>query len=238
MAEEKFGGFRQFLRKFGKKPSVVEGLIYQVSQYKAFLGERQKTLDLAVEQDLLEYAESLEAQRSGSAKESMRGVALYYQYSGNSVLADGAYRIRERAISQTRKVFKLNDFQGVDPETIHRLVAIGIVNVEQMLEAGKTLLLRQILAEETGISLSSIIELVKLSDLSRLAGVKNIRARLYYEAGVDTPEAIAQWEPEALHLMLVAYVERTGFKGIPPLPKEVLSTVEAAKRLPKIVDYS
>jgi len=58
VAEEKFGGFRQFLRKFGKKPSVVEGLIYQVSQYKAFLGERQKTLDLAAEQDLLEYVEA------------------------------------------------------------------------------------------------------------------------------------------------------------------------------------
>jgi len=33
------------------------------------------------------------------------------------------------------------------------------------------------------------------------------------------------------------YVRKVGFKGIPPLPKEVKYTTEAAKKLPKLVEY-
>jgi hypothetical protein len=46
---------------------------------------------------------------------------------------------------------------------------------------------------------------------------------------------MAEWEPEALRLMVVQYVERTGFEGVPPLPKEVSSTVANASHLPKVV---
>jgi len=55
-------------------------------------------------------------------------------------------------------------------------------------------------------------------------------------AGVDTPEAIAQWEPETLRMILIEFVARTGFGGITPLPKEVLRTTERLRRLTKIVE--
>lgn len=77
-----------------------------------------------------------------------------------------------------------------------------------------------------------------LHKAQRSAGV---RARLYYAAGVDSVEKFAAsrkdtgtvWEPELLRLMVTAYVERTGFEGVPPLPKEVSSTIANARRLPK-----
>jgi hypothetical protein len=97
---------------------------------------------------------------------------------------------------------------------------------------------RATLAKEVGISEEVILELVKLSDLARLPGVKGIRARLYYDAGVDTVEKMAGWKPEALLTMMADYVERTGFKGIAPLPKEVSSTIANARRLPRVVDWS
>jgi hypothetical protein len=53
---------------------------------------------------------------------------------------------------------------------------------------------------------------------------------------VDSVEKMAAWEPEALRIMVMRYAERTGFDGIPPLPKEVSSTVENAKKLPKILE--
>ncbi len=81
-----------------------------------------------------------------------------------------------------------------------------------------------------------ILELVRLSDLARLPGVKGIRARLYYEAGVTGVEKMAEWEPEALRRMVTEFVERTGFDGIPPLPKEVSSTVANARKLHAIVE--
>lgn len=59
---------------------------------------------------------------------------------------------------------------------------------------------------------------------------------MYYDAGVDSVEKLASWEPEALRLMVTAYVERTGLEGIPPLPKEVSSTVANAQKLSRLVE--
>jgi hypothetical protein len=48
---------------------------------------------------------------------------------------------------------------------------------------------------------------------------------------------MAAWEPEALLALTAEYVERTGFDGIAPLPKEVSSTIANAKRLLRVVEY-
>jgi hypothetical protein len=133
--------------------------------------------------------------------------------------------------------FKLRDFRGISNEAIAKLEARRIKNAEQLLVAGRTKAQRAALARETGISDDLLLELVKLSDLARLPGVKGIRARLYYDAGVDCVEKMAGWEPEALRVMVGAYVERTGFDGIPPLPKEVSSTIANARKLPKVIEF-
>ena len=132
--------------------------------------------------------------------------------------------------------FRLKEFRGVNPEYIGRPEARGIKSAEQMLTAGRTKRQRTTLARETSIPEDAILELVKLSDLARLPGVKGIRARLYYDAGVDSIEKMANWEPEALRTMVMEYVERMGFDGIPPLPKEVSSTVANARKLPKMAE--
>jgi hypothetical protein len=75
------------------------------------------------------------------------------------------------------------------------------------------------------LTVDSITELVKLSDLARIPGLKKVRARLYYNAGLDTVEKIAHWNPEEMRRMLCQFIKRTGFKGIAPLPKESASTV-------------
>jgi len=106
-----------------------------------------------------------------------------------------------------------------------------------MLEAGKTPDNRKKLSKQTGIPLKTILELVKLSDLSRLGAIKSVRARLYYDAGLDTPDKFTKWKMEDLRKMLVEFVERTGFDGIAPLPKELNNAIEAAKRLPRAVQY-
>lgn len=131
--------------------------------------------------------------------------------------------------------FKLREFRGVNPAYIQKLESHGLKHAGQMLFAGQTKAQRTALAKETGIPEAALLELVKLSDLARLPGVKGIRARLYYDAGVDTVQKMAGWEPEALRKMVAAYVETTGFDGIPPLPKEVSSTIANAQNLSKLV---
>lgn len=56
-----------------------------------------------------------------------------------------------------------------------------------------------------------ILEYLKLSDLSRLGGLKGVRARLYYDSGVDTLDKLSSWDPEELRPMLIDFVRRTGF---------------------------
>ena len=133
--------------------------------------------------------------------------------------------------------FPLRDFRGVNAAHIAKLEALGIKKAGQMLVAGQTAEKRAGLAKATGIPEAAILELVKLSDLARLPGVKGIRARLYYDAGVDSVEKLAAWEPEALLAMTAAFVERTGFDGVAPLPKEVSSTIANARKLPGIVTW-
>jgi hypothetical protein len=133
--------------------------------------------------------------------------------------------------------FKLKDFRGVNSAHIAKLEQMGIRNTNQMLAAGQTRESRANLARQSGIPEQAVLELVKLSDLARLPGVKGIRARLYYAAGVDCVEKLAAWEPEALLNMTSDFVQRTRFEGIAPLPKEVSSTIVTARKLPKVVEW-
>lgn len=135
------------------------------------------------------------------------------------------------------ETYKLKDFRGVRTEFVEKLVSRGIKTAEQMLDAGKTKTGREKLAEETGVPAEYILELVKLSNLARIPGVKQIRARLYYNAGLDTLDKIAERDPEEMREMLKEFIERSNFDGIAPLPKEAVMTVTLARHLPKIVEY-
>jgi len=228
-------GFRQFLKKSGKKSHVIDGLISHIRHFEIYLASKHHIeLEAAGRQELQDYVETLDP---GVVKKRMRGLALYYRFAGNSSLAELASSIREQEIAQTRQAFKLRKFRGVDLEAIAKLEAVGIVTAEHMLAAAKTPEAREQLSDQTGVALPIILELVKLSDLSRLGGIKAIRARLYYDAGLDTPEKFADWEPQALRQMLLEFVERTGFDGIAPLPKELQNTIKSAQQLPKVVQY-
>jgi hypothetical protein len=136
-----------------------------------------------------------------------------------------------------RVPFSLAGFRGVDPENVRKLNEQGIGNVEQMLKAGRTPPDRKALAAETGVPVDRIVELVKLSDLARIPGVKGVRARLYYDAGLDTVEKLAGKEPGELGAMLGEFVKQRSFAGVPPLPKEVAATVSAARRLENVVEF-
>jgi hypothetical protein len=48
---------------------------------------------------------------------------------------------------------------------------------------------------------------------------------------------MAEWEPQALRQEIVAFVDRTGFEGVPTLPAEARATVAEARQLPDVVEY-
>lgn len=136
-----------------------------------------------------------------------------------------------------RNPFKLKEFRNIDPEVIAMLELQGIKTSGQMLAACGSREQRKTLAQKTCLPEEKLGELVRLSDLSRLPGVKGIRARLYYDAGIDSVEKMAACEPTALLAKMQVFVEQTGFDGIAPLPKEVRSTIANAMNLPRIVEF-
>jgi hypothetical protein len=166
-----------------------------------------------------------------------RAIALYYSMSGKRDLSAVAGDHREEATAKSRKPFEIKNFRGVARDQVDRLRAVGIVDVDQMLRRGRTRDSREKLSQETGVPLPAILELVKMSDLSRLGAIKAVRARLYYDAGVDTPDKMASWEPQALRSMLLEFVQRTGFDGIAPLPKEIENAVATARSVTRLVEY-
>jgi len=230
-------GYRRYLRRKGKKEHVIDELLGGVRRYAAQLANRGVTLGDAADTDLAEYIAALGPLDKGGAKNELRAVALYYGYLGRQDLAQQASSVRGASVAATRRAFPLAALRGVDASLIARLHDLGIDNAAQMLAAGRTPADRERLAGQAEVATAAILELVKPSDLARLPGLKAVRARLYYDAGAETPAAIAAWEPEALLLALSEFVERTGFDGIAPLPKEVRSTVEAARKLAQVVKY-
>jgi hypothetical protein len=229
--------FRAFLKRGGRSPNAIKRCLRMAGEFEEYLQQHcgSRPPGEAEPEDLEAFVAWVERKPKALAKTHLWALGYYFEFVQNEELRELAGLLREQRI--TRSPFPLKDFRGVDPEHTALLATAGIHNVEQMLKAGHTPADRQELADETGIPLEAIVELVKLSDLARIPGLKSIRARLYHDAGVDTLEKMARWEPEELRAMLSEWVARMGFDGIAPLPKEAASAVATARRLPKIVEF-
>jgi len=230
-------GFADHLRKRGKTDRVVRGLVDSVRLFENYLKERNKEIRHITNNDLFAYAASCESEKKGSARTRIRGIALYFGYVGNNSMAATANGIREAGISKHRSFFKLKDFLWVNQAHVSKLKTAGIADIRQMIESGRTPAARKRLAQSTGIAVEDILELVKLSNLARLTGVKGVRARLYHDAGLDTWEKIALLDARKLRDVCVRFVEATDFPGIPPTPKETAFTVSSAKTLSRVVEW-
>lgn len=227
--------FTTFLKRGGRSKSALNRILTLVKAFEQFLKDKRDTnLDEAGPEDLKDYVNYVEQDKK-SAKTHLWAIQYYYEFTNNNDMKEVTGVLRGQRM--TKKPFQLKNFKGVNCEHVNILQERGIDTVDQMVTAGKTPEERQRLAQESGVSVEGIVELVKLSDLARIPGLKSVRARLYYDAGVDTVEKIAAWDPEELREMLIEFVERTAFDGIAPLPKEAASAVKTAKKLPKIIVY-
>jgi predicted flap endonuclease-1-like 5' DNA nuclease len=232
-------GFRKFLKKEGKSLRVTNATIAHAEEFELFLKEhrRGKALDEAVPQDLDAFIFWIEKGEALAAKKYMLGIRYFYEFIQDEEMASlASFRWNERMTSSGVPL-KLKELRGVNATDLMKLENAGIRNVNEMINAGKTPAKREELSAKTGVSIATILELVKLSDLTRIQGVKGIRARLYHDAGVDTMEKIARWNPAELREILTQFIEKTRFNGIAPLAKEVRNTVEIARRIPKIIEY-
>jgi hypothetical protein len=229
-------GFLKFLKGGGQKENARVRVIKLVQEFEQYLQtfHNGMELDAANPEEFDSFISwSKDEGRDISPKIYGWALAYYYKFISNEKMRNHIRKKRAELIK--RKPFKLKKLRSVNPEHIERLATIGITDVAQMLEAGSTKARRLELAKRCNLPIEVILEFVKLSDLARIPGVKAIRARLYFDVGIDSIEKMAMQSPEKLREICIEFVERTGFSGIAPLPKEAEFTVRFAKKLPIVL---
>ncbi|NHJ46858.1 MAG: DUF4332 domain-containing protein [Asgard group archaeon] len=233
---EKEEEYKKFLKRKGKKIDVVERNCKAVKKFKSFLHQtRSRELASVTKEDVEAYVKHIESEKQ-SAKVTLYSLMNYFAFIGNIELLDLTRTLREERTKKTRRIFPIKDFLKVDQDHVKKLASNGIRNVEQMLEAGKTKKQREELSKQLDIPEESILELVKLSDITRLGYVKKKLSRLYYEAGLDSPVKIAAFEPEDLHAFFVKFVEESGWDGMVPNPSDLVHNVASARKLKNVVE--
>jgi len=231
-------GFRRYLKKTGHTEKRCESEVHNVKRFEEYLS-RQKNKKMGEEtpedlKDFVDWAKGKREKGSAQGNVLLFVLARYYNCISNDLMFCA---VNELLGLDYMKKTNLKDFLGVDHQHIQALRKEDISTSEHMLKAGRTKEGREKLAEKTGLPPSAILEMVKLADLSRIVGLKRKRARLYYDAGLDTLDVIAKWDSEKMQQMFVEFVERTGFDGSPPTLGEAAFSVKLAKYLPRIVEY-
>ncbi len=229
-------GFRKYLKRRGKKPQVVDRNVESVKFFISFLQkERNKDLADATKEDLDSYVLMIE-QKKQSAKGALYTLMNYFHFLEDMTMLTYASALRNERTKRTRKIFPIKEFLKVNQEHVKKLATIGIKNVVQMLENGKTTKQREELSKQLDIPEESILELVKLSDITRMGYVRKKLSRLYYEAGLDSPAKVAAFEPKELHEFFTKFVEETGWDGMIPNPGDLVNNIKNARKLSKVVE--
>jgi predicted flap endonuclease-1-like 5' DNA nuclease len=127
--------------------------------------------------------------------------------------------------------------EGIGEAFAERLKATGIRTTEALLEAGATARGRREIEEATGIAHSLILEWVNHVDLWRLKGVAEEYSDLLEEAGVDSVPELAQRRADNLYEKLVAVNQEKQLVRRLPTQAQVVSWIEQAKALPRIVTH-
>jgi len=132
---------------------------------------------------------------------------------------------------------KISDFIDIKKNTIDRLEKIGITNTEKLYARVVKKSDRQKLADLTGIEYQDILELTKLSDLSRIKWVGVTYAQMLYDLGVDTVEKVSKSDLIDLHTKINRMIkEKNIFKGAIGL-NDVKILIESASELPIEIEY-
>ena len=133
--------------------------------------------------------------------------------------------------------YKIIDIEGVGEVYAQKLIAAGIITVNDLLEKCATPKGRAALAEATEISDKLILRWTNHADLFRVKGVGPQFSELLEAAGVDTVKEFRHRVPENLQPKLEeTNAEKHLVRRVPSL-KEVIKMIEFAKTLEPVVTY-
>ena len=224
----------QFLKEAKKSDLTIKNTLESLRIVEKYLTTKYDDINLEniTREHLIKFLEdNRDVKRIGMHIGALIG---YYEIIGDRFRYNLAREIRGIELLER---YQLKNFHLVNLDYIERLKEIGIKTAKQMLDAGLTKENRKAIAAKSDIPEDYILELVKLSNLARISGLKKIRARLYYDAGIDTLRKLETWIPLELKELLDDHVKKTGIAKMGPLLAECSSAIALAKHLPKIVEF-
>jgi hypothetical protein len=145
--------------------------------------------------------------------------------------------LKREVASFLPKPVNLADFPGVSKAALVTLKKIGIKNTKELFDLVKTEASRKDLSRKIGISDKEILELTKLTDLSRIRWVGANFSRLLADSACDTLEKVANADYKTLYNAVIKInEEKKYFKGKFGLNDMKLCII-AAKSVPVAVKY-
>lgn len=230
-------GFRSYLQDRKTPANIMAQFIRFASEFFDYLQQyRQTSSENQQAEDLHEFFTWLDQQfRRPRINRYYYALKAYYRFKANKDLYHTADEILGII---SLEALKLKDFAGVNPTVAKTLAAHNVRTAAQLLAITRTHTERVKLAKATNLPEPQILELVKLSNLARIPGLKQKRARLFYEAGLDTLDKIAAYnDPEELVTFFATYVDRTHFDGRAVSPGEAQLILGMAKYLKPITKF-
>lgn len=233
--------FREFLRKHGRSKNTIESCVGFVNKFEDYLQGHKgvKGIDEATPGDIRDFL-SWGKKELRSVNSYLWGIHRYYEFTSDMKMYKVALSLRRQEIEKRRgkrKPLNLKKIYGVASEHVERLKSLGITNVKQMIEAGRTKTQREELSRKTGIPLEYILDLVKFADITRISDIKGVKGRLLFEAKVDTIEKLSEFTAEELRKKLIEVNEKKKILKRAPTLVETTYWIEQANKLPEIVEY-
>ncbi|UCD96641.1 MAG: DUF4332 domain-containing protein [Candidatus Bathyarchaeota archaeon] len=228
-------GFTSYMKEKKNPQSKIDSYTRRVKRFEEYLKDNEagKSIGDLTTEDLKKFV--IWSKKNGiNAYLGLWGIREYLRFLNKEDLAYSASFVMQ--MIQLEK-FKLKDFMTANQDYAKKLAEIGVKTASRLLEVGKTIKERKILAEESGIPEDAILKFVKLANLARAPGHMKKRACLYYESGLDTFDKIANQDPETMIKFLAEFILKTGFNGSPPLYGDARFSVENSKRIPRIIEY-
>lgn len=224
-----------FLKSIGHSQAAVNRSLRAFDAFENWLeAEQSLTIDDDISEEILEnfllYAKK-------GQKNLLLGLAGVFEFQGKENLKTATMQMRRAILDKEIKPMRLKDFLGVDQDLVKALKENGMRNAYQLLQSCRTVQDRKTLADEFGVSYKTLLDLVKMADLSRIFAVKAVRTRLYLDSGNDTLDKLAAQDPMTLHLDLVKFVDESHFDGIPTTPKEASFTVKEAQKIERWITF-
>lgn len=133
------------------------------------------------------------------------------------------------------KPVNLEKFPGVEKNTINKLNNVGIKNTAHLFKKIKTKVDREKLASETGENEEKILDLTKLTDLSRVKWIGPIFARIFLDSGTGTVEKLSLSNAKTPYKKLVDINNEKKYTKNKFVENDVKLCIDVAQLVPKVI---